>query len=172
MLNDPRIQRSNAPVAQAFRSVHPTAVVPAHRSYTHRRGCRCKPATQRRTRFIALPGDRTIPWDRRCPQGQGQQDRQAAKPPPPRTDNSAPHGSGHPRPHSGWYRRLQSSEREGFEPSVRFPVHRISSAAPSATRTPLLSAARTQPRRALGPVSLAQAVIVDNPRRPRGASLE
>ena len=29
------------------------------------------------------------------------------------------------------------SEREGFEPSVRSPVHRISSAAPSATRTPL-----------------------------------
>ncbi len=29
------------------------------------------------------------------------------------------------------------SEREGFEPSVRLPAHRISSAAPSATRTPL-----------------------------------
>ncbi len=28
-------------------------------------------------------------------------------------------------------------EREGFEPSVRLPAHRISSAAPSATRTPL-----------------------------------
>lgn len=29
------------------------------------------------------------------------------------------------------------SEREGFEPSVRLPVHRISSAVPSAARTPL-----------------------------------
>ncbi len=32
------------------------------------------------------------------------------------------------------------TEREGFEPSVQFPVHRISSAVPSATRTPLQTA--------------------------------
>jgi hypothetical protein len=31
------------------------------------------------------------------------------------------------------------AEREGFEPSVRLPVHMISSHAPSATRSPLLS---------------------------------
>ncbi len=31
----------------------------------------------------------------------------------------------------------KKTEREGFEPSVRLPAHRISSAAPSATRTPL-----------------------------------
>ena len=30
-----------------------------------------------------------------------------------------------------------TTEREGFEPSVQLPAHRISSAAPSATRTPL-----------------------------------
>ncbi len=33
--------------------------------------------------------------------------------------------------------RQQKTEREGFEPSVQLPAHRISSAAPSATRTPL-----------------------------------
>ncbi len=47
-------------------------------------------------------------------------------------------------------------EREGFEPSVRLPAHRISSAVPSATRTPLRDTTRVRsaavsPRRHAGP---------------------
>ena len=37
------------------------------------------------------------------------------------------------------YRRILA-EREGFEPSVRLPLHTLSKRAPSTTRTPLLIA--------------------------------
>ena len=41
------------------------------------------------------------------------------------------------RPGAGAVKRLRMAEREGFEPSAQLPMHSISSAAPSTTRTPL-----------------------------------
>ena len=43
------------------------------------------------------------------------------------------------------------AEREGFEPSVEFPLHTLSRRAPSATRSPLRSLGHLLYQRALGP---------------------